>query len=176
MKSRAQLLRDAKTGNLFLQMTERYGKAPNQEMAKKRKVVNSNTANLMIETERGTISYLQLPKAALIEYTDNELIIYTYGYRKPNDKEIKILNAWNKIENTEDYQNKLNADILSDGSSSYWQKKKFFRENNAEYLMGFERQKGCCLDFNKKNEGSPEFISDESVKGEPILKYKVYME
>lgn len=176
MKTRAQLFRDAKSGSLSLLMTKRFGENPPLHMAKKRKVIGANTVSLKLQNENGKISTLDIPKASLVEYTDNELIIYNYGYRKPTAKEQKILDEWNEIKNTKDYQERSNIDILNDGSSTYWQEKRFFEDNNAEYLMGFERQKGCCLDFNRQNDGKPDFISDESVKGEPILKYKVYME
>lgn len=176
MKTRAQLFRDAKSGTLSLLMTERFGKEPTVHMAKKRKVIGANTVSLKLQNEDGNISTMDVPKASLVEYTNNELVIYTYGYRKPTTQEQKVLEEWDKIQNTKEYQERNNIDILTDGSSTYWQKKKFFRDNNAEYLMGFERQKGCCLDFNRQNEGKPDFISDESIKGEVILRYKVYME
>lgn len=176
MKTRTQLFRDAKSGKLSLLMTERFGKEPPLHMAKKRKVIGANTVSLKLQNEDGITSTMDVPKASLVDYTDDELIIYTYGYRKPTIQEQKILDEWNKIQNTKEYREQSNIDILTDGSSTYWQKKKFFRDNNAEYLMGFERQRGCCLDFNRQSDGKLDFISDESVKGEPILKYKVYME
>lgn len=176
MKTRAQLFRDAKSGKLKLELVERFGKTPYESMKGIRPVVDCNTVNLMLENPDGKISYLEVPKASLMDYSDTELVIYTHGFREPNEKEQKILDEWHDIQDSDDYKKKLQNDLLSDGSSTYWQKKKFFNQYNAGYLAGFEYQNGCSFDFNRYNEGRPDFINDTSVKGDAILKYKVYLD
>lgn len=153
-KSRANLFRDAKSGKLSLELIERYGntKLPTH-MQGKRKVIKANTVSLKLQNKDGKVSTLDIPKATLIEYMYDTLIIYDAGYRKPTSN-----------------------DAYSDGSSSYWKEKAFFKKHNATYLMGFEMEHGLLLDFNRRKDGKENFIKDEKIKGKPILKYDVYLE
>lgn len=176
-KSRANLFRDAKSGKLSLELIERYGntKLPTH-MQGKRKVVKANTVSLKLQNKDGKVSTLDIPKATLIEYMYDTLIIYDAGYRKPTSLEQKILNEWGNIEKTKEYKEQCINDAYSDGSSSYWKEKAFFKKHNAEYLMGLEMEKGLLLDFNRRKDGKENFIKDEKIKGKPILKYNVYLE
>lgn len=148
-KSRANLFRDAKSGKLSLELVERFSNTNIPiNMQGKRKVVKANTVSLKLQNKDGKVSTLDIPKATLIEYMYDTLIIYDAGYRKPTSLEQKILNEWGNIEKTKEYKEQCINDAYSDGSSSYWKEKAFFKKHNAEYLMGLEMEKGLLLDFN----------------------------
>lgn len=175
MKTRADLFRDAKSGHLYLEMTERYGRTIPPEERQKRQVVKANTVDLILEDDKKNRSHLSIPRATLVDYTDSTLTIHTFGYREPTAQEAQILAGWEKITNTPEYKTMETNDLLSDGSSSYWKMVRYFTDHHAKYLMGFDREHGACLDFNRRSDQLPDFISDEKVKGEPILKYNVYL-
>ena len=69
------------------------------------------------------------------------------GYEKQRDKE----------------QEK--RDLMTDGSASYWQAVRYFKERGAEYLKGDKAEKGM------KYEYSTGLVHDERVKGELVLEY-----
>ena len=176
----AQLKRDAKEGILSAVMTMRNDESISQEalperMQGNRKIINSNTTALMFENpvEPSKPSYVWLPKASLIEYTDTYLRIYSPGYREPTETEQKVLDEWKEIEQTEEYQKQLETDCLTDGSVTYYQKLGFFRSHDMEYLMGTTKQRGLSVDFNRRNTGEKAFIQDENIRGEISLEYQI---
>lgn len=175
----AQLKRDAKVGILEAEMIIRCGEKCTPEnlvprLQGRRKIVDSNTVAIFFLNADGKKSELQIPKASLVEYTDEMLTIYFPGYRKPNAKEQKILDEWNAITETKQYQNQLEIDCLSDGSSTYYQKRAFFNARNANYLMGFDEERGLRLDVNKRNAGHEDIIRDASIRGMIAMQYKLY--
>lgn len=104
-KSRANLFRDAKSGKLSLELVERFSNTNIPiNMQGKRKVVKANTVSLKLQNKDGKVSTLDIPKATLIEYMYDTLIIYDAGYRKPTSLEQKILNEWGNIEKTKEYK------------------------------------------------------------------------
>ena len=162
----AQLKRDAKEGILSAVMTMRNGASISQEalperMQGSRKIINSNTTALMFENpvEPSKPSYVWLPKASLIEYTDTYLRIYSSGYREPTEAEQKVLDEWKKITQTEQYQKQLEIDCLTDTSVTYYEQLGFFRSHRMEYLMGTVKQCGLSVDFNRRNAGEKALFS-----------------
>lgn len=154
-----QLKRDAKEGIISAVMTVRDGLSVNQadlpeRLRGARKIIGANSNSLTVENplDADKPSWLPLPKASLIEYTDQYLRIYAPGYREPNVAEQRVLDEWKTIENSEQYQKQVEADCLTDGSSTYYQKMAFFRKHNMEYLFG-TKQKGLVVDFNRRNAG-----------------------
>ena len=178
--SLAQLKRDAREGKLQAVMTVRFGAQVSQDdlperMRGARNIVAANSTSLFFEdsVEPGKTSMLALPRAALVEYTEDYLRIYSAGYREPNAAEQAALDAWQAIESTEAFRQRAEYDALTDGSSTYWQKVGFFRDKGMEYLMGFEKQRGLSVDINRRNCGEKAFIRDESIRGEIALEYKI---
>lgn len=181
--SLAQLKRDAKEGILRAEMTVRFGEPIAQEdlperMQGARKIVGAKSNSLIFECvgEPGVTSVLELPKAGLVEYSEDYLRIYSAGYREPNEAEQRVLDAWKLVENSEEYRRRAEVDALSDGSATFWQKVSFFRDSGMEYLMGFERQRGLFLDFNRRNMGDKAFILDENIRGGVDLEYRIERE
>lgn len=82
MKTIAQLKRDAKSGEYKGRMIIRNGNYNIPERLNGwRKIVDSNTKSIFFLNNEGKKSELQLPKATLVEYTDNLLTIYNPGER-----------------------------------------------------------------------------------------------
>jgi hypothetical protein len=168
MKTLAELKREAKTGNMYLEMVYRFGSDIPEKLKGKRKVIGSNSVSISLLTTDGRKSELRLEKASLVEYDGDMLTIYGAGSRELNEKEQDIVNEWKKITSTKEYKEKAYHDAISDGGITYWKEKKFFKDKGALYLMGCEKQKGLLYDFNAH------LIIDESIKGKKELQYKVY--
>ena len=168
MKTLAELKREAKTGNMYLEMVYRFGSDIPEKLKGKRKVIGSNSVSISLLTTDGRKSELRLEKASLVEYDGEMLTIYGAGSRELNEKEQDIVNEWKKITSTKEYKEKAYNDAISDGSITYWKEKIFFKDKGALYLMGVEKQKGLLYDFNAN------LIIDENIKGKKELQYKVY--
>lgn len=173
MKSKAQLFRDLKAKKISLELIERFGDTDFPERLQGvREIGKVNTVGCTLINSSGEESSLDIPRASLVDYSDDELIIYVPGHRELNDKEKEILDAWNVIASKDDYIRRANYDALSDGSSTYWQKKHFFEDRNALYLFQDDGS-GKRIDYNKTNDGDPKCLVDPAVRGERILVYKV---
>lgn len=173
MKTRAEFFRDAKANKITLELIERFGnKDIDKNMQGKRKIGKVQSNGVYLINENGKKSFLELAKASLMEYTENELRIYNAGYREMTEKEKQVMQEWEKIANTEDYKNQAQIDAMSDGSSTYYIEKRFFINKKMEYLMGVSSGAKNLI-FSKYYNGEKECIRDESVKGEVILVYQV---
>lgn len=174
LKSRTQLFRDLKDKTIALELIERFGDTDiPMIMRGVRKVGTVNTVGCKLISSSGKESYLDIPRSSLVDYSDDELIIYSPGYREPYEEEEEVINEWNKIANSDDYKERANIDLLTDGSSTFYQEKRFFEERNMLYLM-MQDKNGKGIDYNKQNNGDREYIADPAVKGDKILVYKVH--
>ena len=84
-----------------------------------------------------------------------------------NAAERKVMDGWNKIASTPEYQERGRVDALTDGSSTYWEKVSYFRKAGMEYLMGNERQRGLKYDSYLMK------VQDDSIKGEVGMRYEI---
>lgn len=123
-------------------------------------------------------SWLDIPRKALVDcekvmdendYGYDVWVLRTYlaGYRDLNAEEKMIKRGWEKIMEDPRMQKLYEDDVYTDGSQTYYMEKRYFADHNAEYLMGFEQQKGMIFDFNNR------LIRDENVKGDLELEYIV---
>lgn len=148
-----------------------------------RKILGTNTNCLIFDTHENTKSYLEIPKKALVEVCNDKvttapsmqaglLRIYAPGFRFPNEKEQKVLDEWERISSTDNFKKRVEADILTDGSSTYWQEKGFFSKHGMLYLAGFSSKKENQLsaDYKRKNDGLP-WIRDPKIRGELVMEY-----
>ena len=172
MKTKAQLLRDLKSKNITLELVERFGsKNINDSIKGKRKIGKVNTSGCTLINKEGKKSEFTIPKASLIEYTGDYLKIFTSGYRELDEKEKRILKEWDEIANEEDFKKRSMYDALTDGSGTFWQKRRFFENKNALYL--FTPQNGKRLDYSRMSQDEPKCLMDPNVKGDMILMYKI---
>lgn len=165
-----KIKKDAKSGTILAELKIWQGKDVSQEdlparLKGKRKMIDSNTVSIFFLTPEGKKSAMNLGKAALVEYTDDTLTIYYPGYREPTKEEQQILDEWQKIADSKEYKERSLTDAYTDGSSTYYQEKSFFKTRNAEYLMGLHEERGMKLDAYRKYEGHKDFIRDQNVRG-----------
>lgn len=158
MKTLAALKREAKTGNMYMMMIERYGSTEIIDRLKGvRPVIGCNTVSLKLRNQDGKESEMRLESAALTEYTGDTLIIYNAGRRDLTAEETAILRQAEAEKKRYQEQNPY--------SESFWHMKVWFKNCPFPYLAGYETVKG------KRYEGGR--IIDNSIKGDAILKYKV---
>ena len=157
----AQLKRDANSGKMLLELTERYG-SPEiiDRLRGVRKVKKANSVAIICINLDGEESELRIDSAKLIDYDGEHLTVYSAGTREPSPEEKAVLakarDIYKKYENTY--------------SGGFWQAKLMFKESNYPYMAGHEKIRG------KRYNWSSGLIYDDSIKGEPILKYNVYFE
>lgn len=174
----SELKRLAKTGKLYATMIVRCGEPATDDnlperLKGERQIVNSNSVGITFENADGTPSELYIKNAALTEFVGDKLTIYSPGYREPNAQEQAVLDDWQKIADSEEYQHQMDIDCLSDGNQCYWKKKYFFKDKNMEYLLGFDEKRGAKLDWNVKNRGEKAFIRDASIRGAVNMQYAI---
>lgn len=167
MLTLADLKRDAQAGNLCLRMTYRYGEEIRERLRGPRKVLSANSNSISLLCSDGQLSKLDLPRASLVEYTDKRLTNYDMGYRKPNAEEQAALDEWSKISSTEEYKNDSYNDMMTDGSSTFYQKKEFWHKKNMDYMFFNE------TDHLKQYDRNKGMVRDPLIKGEKLLEYEV---
>jgi hypothetical protein len=162
MKTLAELKREANTGKLSMEMIEWYGKFGDdipERLRGIRKVKRSNSVAVILLNADGKESELRIDSAKLIDYDGDSLIIYNAGEREPNEEERAVLNEIKKI--YEKY-----ADTYNGG---YWQVKDYCKNCPCPWMYGMsETIKGKRYQtYNGK-------VRDNSIKGDVLIRYRVY--
>lgn len=167
-KTLSDLKSDAKQGKISGEMVLRCG-LPNvpDKLKGIRRIVSSNSVGITFLNNDGHKSELRLPNAALTEYTGCELILYSPAERPYNEKELAVMAAWKKIEETPEFIEHSTIDALSDGSRTYWQQKSFFEKSVCPYLFGSEEIGGL-------RKGRGDTVIDTHMRGEPNMEYKIW--
>ena len=163
MKTLAQFKRDAASGKIKLEILEWFGKT-GDEIPKRirgiRTVSKVNTVAIFLVNDDGVESEMRLDSANLVEYDGESLIIYMRGERDLTEQERKILTDWERIE--DEYYRK------NPYGESYWKKKDYFKHCPCPWLSGYETVRGKYYNYNGK-------VIDNQIKGNAILKYRVYL-
>jgi len=162
MKTLADLKRDAANGKIKLELIERYGKGEAEfpeRLRGIRTVCRVNTVAIFLANENGMESELRFNSAKLVEYDGKSLIIYAAGERDLTEQERKILSDWQKIEDNYYKRNPY--------GDAYWKKKDYFKNCSCPWLSGYEIVRGKYYTYKGK-------ILDNQIKGDVILKYRVY--
>lgn len=163
-KTLAQLKRDAKSGNLFAKLIIRQGTTNIPERLQVvRQIIGSNSVGITFLTKDGKKSELTIESASLVEYTDTHITTYRPGLRDLTEEEQAIFAEWELKRDRRQEE----IDAISDGSTSYYQEKKFFIDKGYEYLMGLKKIKGQKYDFATKK------VFDNSIKGEVEMQYEL---
>ena len=171
-KSVAQLKRDANSGNLSLVLISRFGDSNiKPELSGTRKVLKANSTSVIISKDGGRCSYLDLPRASLVEYRDDCLTIYEPALRNLEPFELNILAKLKDYKLTPEFKRLEEIDCATDTNFAYYEEIKFFNKYFPKYiyLMGHEKQNGQIFDFNTQK------IKDENLKGKIALRYDVYL-
>lgn len=168
MKTLADLKRDAKSGQYEVKMIVRCGSTEIPEVLSGwRKMVDSNSVAVFVKANDGRKSELRLGKASLVEYDGETLTIYNAGYRDYTDEEKKVMQKWAIYSSRPQFKAQAEADVYSDGSSTYWSEVAFFAREGMEYLIGTEWKRGMRADRQRNQ------VQDERIKGTVQMQYKV---
>lgn len=132
-----------------------------------RYVIRKQSNGVYLAEDRGATkgSFLELPRASLVEYDGEMIRVYGTGKRDMTEAE-KNIRANMPSCRPENKEKAIN-DLMTDGSSMFWADKAYFHQLNADYLAGHGTVRGLRYDFN---EG---MIWDETLKGEVSLTYKL---
>lgn len=167
-KSLAQLKRDAKLGKFEGRMILWCSSTDiPQRLSGWRKLVDANTVSISFLNNQGKESELRLPCSNLVEYTSSGLILYRAGLRDLNEVEKAFFEKWEEEKKRTDFDSRSETDILTDGSSTYWQRKHYFIDNGFEYLLGHNEKQGKKFDFNTGK------VRDNTIKGEKEMEYLI---
>jgi len=141
-----------------------YSDMPNNRLLnKKRRVVRVQTNGIyFVDPDDATSkkSFLEFPRASLLEVTEKSFKIYSAGLRDLTTEEKKIK------DNVPRDPKQERIDMISDGSIMYWRVKRYYIQHNAEYLYGNKSERGMRYDFNTNK------VWDDNVKEKLSLEYK----
>jgi hypothetical protein len=161
MKTLADFKRDLVIGRKMI-LKYRWLDKVKTNIGIERFVVSKNTTGVQLSAcetaPKG--SFLGWPKASLLEYDGKTATIYNSGSRPLTEKEKEIIAGEPRDEKQEE------IDIMTDGSTMYYRKKRYYLENkDYEYLAGWHRQAGKLLRNG--------LIDDDDCKGEIGLVYEI---
>ena len=160
----AQFKRDASTGKMGLQLLERYGKKVEEDYICP--VIEVLTRSVKLRKKDGNVSWLDLDYASLVEYDGDTLKVYSVGLRELTDLEKSVMDGWKKLSDNDEYREQAYRDMMTDGSTTYYKEKSYYDNTPCPYL--FNEQNGKKYDYNTGK------LYDPKIKGDCILKYKVY--
>ncbi len=169
MKTLADLKRDAKSGTLEGRIVfhSMWQDGLPERLQGWRRMVDSNSVAIFFRNADGRKSELRLEKSSLVEYDGNSLTVYFAGYRDLNDAEQRVMDGWKKIASTPEFREQAHIDAYTDGSSTYYSERFYFRKAGMEYLMGLERQGGLKYDTYLGK------VQDDRIKGEVGMRYEI---
>ena len=153
MKSLADFKRDFCEGREVI-LVERFGKP----MGDKRVIEKVQSNSIMFRLDNDKTSWLDYPKATLLEYDGKTAKIYRAGKRGFTEEEKRIL------ENEPDDEEQQRIDLLSDGSVMFRRRKRYYRDLGKDYLFGHKME-------GKRRSGDK--VIDDRVKGELDLVYEL---
>lgn len=161
-KTLSDLKRDAASGNIKFELIERFGKA-GEEIPKRlrgiRAVQKVNTVAIFLVNTEGVSSELRFNSAKLVDYDGDYLTVFNPGERDLTEQEKIILDEWQRIEDEIFRKNPY--------METYWRRKDYFKNCPCPWLSGYETVRGKRYNYRDK-------VVDNQVRGEAILKYKIY--
>lgn len=166
MKRLADFIRDAKSGNMSLELVEWHGKTGDdipERLRGIRRVVRQNSVALFLQSPQGTESELRYGAASLNEYDGKTFTVYHPGFRPLSDKEKKILDEWRELEA---YYLRVNPTV-----DNFWRRKNFFKKSECPWLYGNDTVKGQRLEYVD----NVPMVRTKAIKGMPVLRYNVYL-
>ena len=164
MKTLAELKRDAKSGKISFELMEWFGKVAEQipeRLRGIRTVSKVNTVGIYLRNGDGQESEMRFESANVVEYDGENLTLYRPGYRDLTDEEQNVLAKWKAEQAAYEKRNPY--------GNSYWKMKEYFQKCACPWMEGFDMVRGKKYDFSTGK------VIDNSVKGDAILKYRVYV-
>lgn len=160
MKTFADLKRDLQVGK---KLTMIYSEnASSRLIGKVREIIATQSNGITLRTDNNAgKSFLELTCASLTEYDGKTIKIYNIGKRDLTPEEKKILD--NEPSRRKENEQQAVNDALSDGSSTYYMDKCYYKENNANWRYDWD--KGLKFDYNERK------MYDKKIKGSLSLQY-----
>lgn len=159
----AEIKRKANSGNMFLELVERFGKRGTdipERLQGLREVLGANSVGLILKCASGEETSLDIRSAKLVECDGKTLTVFEPAHRELTDEERNILNQWKNFE--QDYYEKNPF-----GNGAWIYRKKFFKDKGYQYLDGYDVVQG------KKYLQHEDKVYDTQVRGEAVLVYNV---
>lgn len=157
MKTLAELKRHLQVG---VELTCVFASNSQRFVGKQRKIIKTQGNGIYLEIGDGDNrgSFLEFPKASLIEVNRNGFKIFWSGKRELTEKEKSVLANRPRDPKQEE------IDMLTDTNVMFWRNKQYLKEQGFDYL--FVGAKGKRLDRNDMK------VIDPAIKGDLALKYK----
>ena len=114
-------------------------------------------------------SWLEFHPAGLTEADEKGFRLYGIGKRDATAEEKAIIDGYEALRDKKQEE----LDMLSDGSQTFFQEKRYYSEHSAEYLFAGHSSNGNR--FGKRrdfNDRTGIMIFDPEVKGELVLEYQ----
>ena len=135
MKTLATFKKELKDGTIKT-LTQTFSAYKRDFIGLKRTVAKVQTNALTLKlADTGKESWLYYPVASLFEYEGNAIKIYAQGVRELTKEEQGIMGEWAKITQTEEYERQRRVDLLTDCSTTYRQKKRFFEDKKGRAFI-----------------------------------------
>jgi hypothetical protein len=172
MKTLADFKREMIIGKKMM-MTSAYGKTEGGKIGMERHIIKTQTNGVYLARDPNSKegSWLDYPKASLMEYDGKTLKTYDAGYRELTDEEKKVNK--NMPSHLKENEQKVQDDMMTDGSQMYWTDKRYLKEQGMEHLS-FSEHKGMKLDYDRDSDNRDHLmIRDDKVRGKEVLVYKI---
>lgn len=162
---------------VYIQLVERFGKrgeAIPAWLRGQRRIMSVHSYGFDVsiagaeDNRKEGTSRLEIRRSTLCKIEEGWLSIYQSGSRPLNKAETAKMEEWKKIENSADFQRRSMVDAMTDGSSTYWQQKRFFEGEFSYLFSGTKNGKRLSYKDNVP------VIYDESTPGEMVLKYRIF--
>jgi hypothetical protein len=141
-------------------LVERFGKPENQE-----RIIKKVQTNAIAFDKNGTLSWLPFPTASLVEFDGKRVTFYGQGLRELTEDEKRIL------DNQPSDPKQGEIDALSDGSTMFYRRQAYFRQQNSIHLTTYN--KGKHLRYVRTEDGKDKpMIDDPTVRGKVELVYE----
>lgn len=123
--------------------------------------VQTNGVYLNADKNATTGSWLDFPKASLLDVNEHGFTIYTAGRRPLNDAEKSI------IANEPKDKKQSKIDLVSDGNVMFYRLKNYYEEADALYLFSGCGHKTGSLRYSHNDD----VVYDDNIKGDVVLEY-----
>ena len=132
-----------------------------------RYVVKKQTNGVYFNKDKNATggSWLDYPKASLLDYDGMTVKIYEAGYRPLTDEEKRV--SEDRPSRRKENAKQVEIDMLGDGSQMYWADKRHFMTYSMLYMMSGKTEGGLYYDSNKN------LVRDDKIKGELVLIYQL---
>ncbi len=166
IKTFAQLKRDLQVGKkltMTFNVLAESSEAIASRLNKPRFIVGTQTNGITLSESKDAPkgSFLELPRASLVEYEDNTIKVYDPAIRDLTEQEKDILK--NIPSYLPENKEQCERDIMTDTNTTYWLDKRYTKEEDAEW--NWTTSKGLYYMRSEQK------MRDASIKGDLSIVY-----